>query len=192
MPISEERITIPIQADGDSTARWRVCLHEAGHSVAGRVMLKRSVKAIVYDDNHGAAYLDIDDAIPRTYGEALAVAAGPAAEALANEHVPPPHAPPATALTTAYPESTAPLVAQMKRSPTDAMGIARWCIGGFESHPDRWVGRFNMIHRDARILVARHQTEIIDVATGLFTGSIVTLPAEPAPERAHSDNVTES
>ena len=158
--------------------RWRTCLHEAGHAVAGRLLLKRTIKAVMYADDVGAAYLEIDGAIPRTFEEALAVAAGPAAESLAEQYAPP-QAQPAPALEAAYPESTAPLEAQLRQSPPDAAAIARWCIGGVEEQPERWVRRFHWIHREALILVARHQQEIVQVATGLFGCGIMAVGTEP-------------
>lgn len=179
------------RAGGDNAARWRVCMHEAGHAVAGRAALKRAVRAVVYDDNVGAAYLGIADASPRTFEEALAVAAGPAAEALADKYVPP-QVPPPVALEAAYPELAKPLIAQLRQSPSDAVAIARWCIRGVEKQPERWANRYNWIHREARIFVARHQQEIVDIATGLFTRGIMTLPVEPARRLAHAENPTES
>jgi len=154
--------------------RWKTCLHEAGHAVAGSLLLKRAIKAVVYDDDVGAAYLEIDGAIPRTFEEALAVAAGTAAESLADQYAAP-QTRPATAMVSAYPESTAPLEAQLRQSPPDAVAIARWCIGGVEEQPERWVRRFHWIHREALILVARHRQEIVEAATGLFGQGIISL-----------------
>jgi len=163
-------------ADSDSGARWRVCLHEAGHIVAGRLALKRAVRAVVFDDNVGAAYLDIDGAIPGTFGEALAIACGPAAEALADKHAPP-RVPPVPVLTATYPGVATPLKAQLPQSPPDAVAIAGWCIGGVESQPDRWVRRHNWIHREARIFVSRHRQEIVEAARDLYGRGIATLQA---------------
>lgn len=165
----------------DTTARkWRTCLHEAAHVTAGQLLLKRTVKAIVYEAGAGAAYLGFDDAIPRTFEEALAVAAGSAAEVLVNIHTPPQPtllSPSPISLSAAYPESTAPLLVQLRQSPSDAVLLAQWCIRNVETQPHRWVSRFNWIHREARIFVARHQQEIVDVATELFNNGIVTLEA---------------
>jgi hypothetical protein len=159
--------------------RWKTCLHEAGHAVAGRLPLKRTIKAVVYSDDVGAAYLEIDGGIPRTFEEALAVAAGPAAESLADQYAAP-QVQPAPALEAAYPEPSVPLKAQLRQSPSDAVAIARWCIGGVEKQPDRWIRRYNWIHREARILVARHRQEIVEAAVDLFRQGAVTLQAEPA------------
>ena len=52
--------------DTDTQARWRVCLHEAGHAVAGQRLLKRTARAVVHDSQVGAAYIDRDNVVPRT------------------------------------------------------------------------------------------------------------------------------
>ena len=158
--------------------RWKTSLHEAGHAVAGRVAMKRTVRAAVYEAGIGAAYLDIES-VPRTFEEALAVAAGPAAEALAENHMPPQASPPPPPLTTTHAYAVAPLVAQLRWSPRDAVAIARWCIRGIEDQPDRWAKRFYWIRREADIFVARHRQEIVDVAADLYEQGIVTLEAEP-------------
>ena len=164
-----------------AVARWRTCLHEAGHAVAGQALSTRPVKAAVYDDNLGAAYLDFSG-VPRTFEEALAVAAGPAAEELAELHAPPQATPP-VALAVAYPERTGPLMAQLRESLSDTVAIARWCIGGIENQPDRWAKRPCWIHREARFFVSQHQHEIVEVAKRLFGTGLATLPVESEPVR---------
>lgn len=159
-----------------AVARWKTCLHEAGHAVAGRVLLKRSATAVVYDDDRGAAYLGNDGQIPRTFEDALVIAAGPEAEALADLYAPPPTPPPAP-LTVTHPRGTAPLIAQMRESLPDAVVIARWCIRGIENQPDRWAKRHCWIHREAQFFVGRHQQEIVEVAKQLFSSGLMTLPA---------------
>ena len=134
--------------------RWKTCLHEAGHAVAGFRLLKRTVKAAVYEAGVGAAYLDIEAAIPRTFEEALAIAAGPAAEELAEHHAPPQVSPPPPPLTSTHPHVIAPLVAQLRQSPRDAVAIAHWCIGGIEEAPERWTNRFHWIRREAGLFVS--------------------------------------
>jgi hypothetical protein len=69
--------------------RWKTCLHEAGHAVAGHRLLKRTVKATVYDDGTGATYYYRQETAPRSFEEALTVAAGPAAGQLAESYAPP-------------------------------------------------------------------------------------------------------
>ena len=72
-------------------------------------------------------------------------------------------------------EAAASLKAQLRESPSDAVAIARWCIGGIEKQPQRWANRFHWIHREARLVVARHCQEIVEVAAGLFSRGIMTL-----------------
>ncbi|MFB3894557.1 MAG: hypothetical protein ACE15C_21350 [Phycisphaerae bacterium] len=151
-------------------------MRQAGHAVAGRVALKRTVKAAVYEDSIGAAYLGTESAIARTFEEALAVAAGPAAEILADDHAPPQKSPPPPPLMATHSGAVAPLIAQLRQSPHDAVALARWCIRGIEDEPERWTKRFYWIRREADIFVARHCQEILDVAAGLFGRGIVTVP----------------
>ena len=174
---TKESPVSPESTDRDIAARWRVCLHEAGHAVAGRVMLKRTVRAVVYGDNVGAAYLDIADAIPATFGESLAIAAGPAAEALADSH-PPPDAPLLVPLEVTYAEQVIPPREHLRECLPDHIAVARWCIGGIEKQPDRWAKRYNWIHREAQIFVARHRQEIVDVAMVLYVRGITMLQTE--------------
>jgi len=162
-----------------ASRRWRTSLHEAGHGVAGRVLLNCAVKAVVYEADVGAAYLELEAAVPRTFQEVLMIAVGPAAETLVDGHAPPLESPPPP-LTEAYPEEAAPLVSQLRQSPSDAVRIAQWCVRGIECQPERWAKRFYWIHREADLFVARHQREIVEVAAGLYQRGIVTLEAEVA------------
>lgn len=173
--------------NGDGTARWRTCLHEAGHAVAASRLLKRVATAVVFDGHRGAAYYDRNYPALRTFDEALATAAGHEAESLADRHDTP-EIEPGPALEVAYPEQAKPLIAQIGQSVPDAVAIARWCIAGIEAQPERWANRFYWLHREARIFVARHREEIVKTATVLFGRGITTLPAEPAQKGiAHVD-----
>lgn len=178
-----------LMAEDTGTRRWKTCLHEAGHAVAGHWLLKRRVKAAVYEADVGEAYLDIEAAVPRTFEEALSVAAGPAAEELADDMTPPQASPPAPALTVTHAEAVAPLVAQLRQSPRDAVALALWCIRGIEGEPERWAKRFYWIRREAGLFVACHRQEIVAVAAELYARGIVTLEAEtvrPMPTRVLS------
>ena len=166
-------------ADANRQARWRTCLHEAGHAVAGRVLLGDVARAVVFGDGCGAAYLRSDASSHASFEQALAIATGPAAEMLASRYTPPNGAP-ARALEAAYGEPAAALRKGLRESPTDADAIARWCIAGVEDQPERWVNRFHWIHREARLFVAEHQDQIVETAAALYGRGIVTLPAEPA------------
>ncbi len=169
----------PAVADADRRDRWRTCLHEAGHAVAGRVLVGNVARAVVFGDGCGAAYLGSDASVSVSFEQALAVAAGPAAEMLTSRYTPPDGAP-ARALEAAYGEPAAALRKELRESPTDATTVARWCIAGVEDQPERWVSRFHWIHREARLFVAGHQDQIAETAAALYGRGIVTLPAEPA------------
>ncbi len=71
--------------NGRIATRWRVCIHEAGHAVAGHQLLKCTARTVVFDDGVGAADIGVDTTDLRTFEEVLAVAAGPAAEFLAEK-----------------------------------------------------------------------------------------------------------
>lgn len=163
-------------------ARWRLCLHEAGHAVAGRVLLSNTARAVVFDDGCGAAYMGDDRTGADGFERVLAIAAGPAAESLADRYTPPESAP-APALEATCPELAAELKRDLGQWPTDEQRIARWCIAWIEDQPERWVNRFHWIHHEARLFVAAHEGQIVQTAAVLYGRGIVTLPAEPATER---------
>lgn len=166
-------------SDADRQARWRTCLHEAGHAVAGRVLLGDTARVVVFTDDCGAAYLGRDASAPVSFEEVLAIAVGPAAEMLASRYTPP-EAAPAPDIEETYPEPAGALKKGLRESLPDATAIARWCIARVEGQPDRWAGRCHWIRREARLFVARHQSQIVEAATHLFVRGIITLPAEPA------------
>jgi hypothetical protein len=183
----------PPGSQSDSAAgamfRWRTCLHEAGHAIAGRRLSDRVVRAIVFDDNSGGAYINSERAIPVTFDEALAIAAGREAESLAGKYDPP-QAPPEAPLEEKHPEAVKDLKEQLRASLPDARAIAYWCVGGVEEQPERWVNRFHWIRHEAWLFVAGYQRQIVEAATGLFVRGIITLPAEPAEKgTAHVDRV---
>jgi len=176
---TEAAQSAPAIEDADRQARWCTCLHEAGHAVAGQALLGDAARAVVFGDGCGAAYLGSDAAGPASFEQALAIVAGPAGEMLASRYTPPSGAP-APALEAAYGEPAAALKEGLRKSPTDAAAIARWCIAGVEDQPQRWVNRFHWIHREAQLFVAGHQDQIAETAAVLYGRGIVTLPAEPA------------
>ena len=156
-------------------ARWRVCLHEAGHAVAGRRLLRQTARAVVFDDGSGMADHGGNGDAPTSFKEALAVAAGPAAKALADHHVPPKQ-PLSVPLEITHAEQIKHLRHRLRECLPDHVALARWCIGGIEEQPDRWTKRYNWIQREARIFVARHQQEIVRAAAALFVRGITSLP----------------
>jgi len=168
--------TYTATATPDINARWRVCLHEASHAVAGRHVFKQTTRAAVFSNDSGVADTGSGAGVPISFKGVLVTAAGHAAEHLARAYPPPQVALPVP-LELTYPEHVKPLKEQLRQSLPDAVAIARWCIGGIEKQPERWANRFHWIHREARLFVVRHQREIVEVATGLFARGIITLPA---------------
>ncbi|HOI54183.1 MAG TPA: hypothetical protein PLP01_02935 [Phycisphaerae bacterium] len=169
--------TTPTVSEAARLARWRLCLHEAGHAVAGRVLLGNTARAVVFDDGCGAAYMGNDRTGTDGFERVLAIAAGPAAESLADRYTPPESAP-APALEATYPELAAELKRDLGQWPSDEQRIARWCIAWIEDQPERWVNRFHWIHHEARLLVAAHEGQIVQTAAVLYGRGIVTLPAD--------------
>lgn len=168
--------------------RWEVALHEAGHLVAAEVLLKDKAGAVIVDvdgSTAGQAYIDVGNP-PRSFKEALAIAAGMKAEGLAGLHDAPtlPLTPlqivrPVAADVSRERSSHASIVASMQTGPSDDLRIAKWCC---EHHPDKpevWVSRHCWIHRAARVFVRRHAGAILDAARELYlTGMRLTRTVE--------------
>lgn len=147
---------------------WRICLHESGHAVAAWVQGGR-IAAVTACESGGAADFVCSDAT----AHAIAIAAGPAADALLAD-VPPPELPdaprpaaelPAVSLAAAVTHAAA----TGRGGPSDAVQLARWAISGFESEPGRWEGRVLLAHRTARKIVSDHREKIIALAAELFS-----------------------
>lgn len=163
-------------------ARWRTCLHEAGHAVVGRALLGHTTRAAVFDDGWGVADVGDGGGVPVSDESAFAVAAGPAAESLAEDY-PHPQTAASQPLEIRYPATSVCVKARAEAAMTDDVALARWCIAGFESRPLRWSRRYDWVYEQADALIARHEVEIVAVATSLFTCGIATLPADLIPTR---------
>ena len=167
----------------DNNMMWRTCLHEAGHVVAGQMLLKRVVGAMVFSDASGVTNMGAGTAVPRSFGEAMATAAGIAAGTLAS-HYAPPDIPLPIPLDKAYPEAVEPAQAAIATVISDDVAIARWCIQGRETQPDMWAKHHDWVHSSAQEFVLENRHAIIEVATVLYGCGIITLPATPAMEGA--------
>ena len=158
---------------GDS--RWRIALHEAGHVVAGAFFANGTpAGAVLLPEGGGLAYLTAGDA-PRTFGEALAVAAGLAAEALVADCDPPAVGDTIQA-DAPTPELTACVEraeADYKKALPDDTRLARWACETLPGHPERWAGRVYWIRAAADDFVRRHAAEIVAVAGELYRLGIV-------------------
>jgi hypothetical protein len=110
----------------DTCARqWKTCLHEAGHAVAGRRLLKRTTGAAVFGNASGVADLGGGSDVPVSFREAAkAAAAGGAAESLASQWAPP-DVPLPVPLEMAYPRIAGPLAARVAKLMPDETAIAR-------------------------------------------------------------------
>ena len=188
--------------------RWRVCLHEAAHIVAGVVLLKSQSCAMVFgdggtaSDRDGEIYVggvanwggggdggDVgDDGVPKSDEKAIAVMVGGVAEWLTLKH-PPPVAPelclsesgrPESCVSVRYPETVSEIAANITKKAClpDAVAIARWCIAGYEWNSFSWKRRHDWLYDRADAFVKEHTAKIIEVATRLFVRGIVTVSVE--------------
>jgi hypothetical protein len=159
--------------------RWISACHEAGHGIASLVLGGKCFGLALYDGGQ-SGQASISELDANRY--AFAVAAGPAAERLAEEY-PAPNCTPAESRTLTVDEieslpvrKTSPyLAAQLARTsddrkdgPSDDRLIALWAIGGHEDQPDSWAGRVAHAHRIAADIVQRNATAIVAVATELY------------------------
>jgi hypothetical protein len=156
--------------------QWKTCLHEAGHAVAGRRLLKRTTRAAVFGNGSGVADLGGGNDVPISFREAMAAAAGKAAESLADQYAPP-ELPLPVPLERAYPQTAGPLARVAKLMP-DETAIAKWCIQGREIQPRLWTRRHRWVYSAADGFVSEYQQEIVDIASRLYERGIVTLLAD--------------
>ena len=163
------------------SVRWQVCLHESGHVVAASVLLNDERGAAVVFSGGGLAFIDVPDPLC-TFNQAMAIAAGHAAESLAETNAPPQETPaPAAVVREDAPKGQsahATLMADLKASRPDADRIAAWCILNHPKDPDRWKSRYVWLHREAGLFVRNHAAEIVNLASRLYAGGIVTLNKE--------------
>jgi hypothetical protein len=158
----------------------RTCLHEAGHAVAVRHLLKQDSTPAIFDNVSGAAYYNGATEEINTTDEAIMIAAGKVAGFLAQQY-PPPDLPPAPPLTTTYPEQTTVLLEDIKApGMSDAVRLAKWAVRDVEDRPHRWARNYYLLMDKTELFVRDHQQEIVEVATELFTHGIFRLPAAPA------------
>ncbi len=150
--------------------RWVTAVHEAGHIVATRVLGGRSVGAVLFSAG-GAAYVGDLGA----FEDALMTACGPAAERLVELHTPPEVADRADlpVAETIDRDTAEDLRADL--GPSDDRRIAEWAITGYEAEPDRWARRHAWIHREADLLVRRHERTILAVASELYAHGVAGL-----------------
>jgi len=164
--------------------RWQVAVHEAGHLVAAEVVLNDKGGAVIVDVNggtEGQACVDVGNP-PRSFKEALAIAAGMEAERLAGFYdaptLPPKSVHTVRPVAMDVPQersSHASIVPSTNSGPSDAERIARWCCEHHPYKPEVWVSRYHWAHCTARLFVRKHARAILDAARELYlTGVRIT------------------
>ena len=171
-------------------AKWRSCLHECAHVLAGVLLLKRTSRALVFSGGGGVADIGGTSAVPQCEGEAIAAAVGEIAGLLSAKH-PPPEVPEVAGVEgggmlpcvdVERPEAAARIVAAMdsKESLSDEEAVARWCILGCETRPYRWRRRYEWVVDRSHEFVSSHEREIVGLARKLFVWGSLTLPFDSA------------
>ena len=186
----------PPVRDWATFAKWRVCMHEVGHLLAGAVLLKRPTQAMIFGDGSdgGLAYLG-NQSWSLSDNEAIAVAAG----AIADHMLAGKYSPPEGGIEVqSYPSAQTQHYMEVERSQaaervkaaraedtllTDEVLIARWCIAGYEHRPYRWKFRHRWLEKQAFEFVKEHEQKIVALAEMLFELGSIALPAQSA-ERA--------
>jgi hypothetical protein len=179
-------------------------LHESGHCVAAFAFGEMPAGAVLLGADGALAHCGFTLAATP---EAIMVAAGHAAEALAGRFPPPSETPDAPAAATSppvvLPLSSPDLAEQRKahaKAVPDRRAIALWAIDGKEDEPEKWAGRVAWLRYQAAAIVADNAAPIVAVAAYLFRighidrfalrllleppdfPSAATTPAEPAIE----------
>ena len=165
--------------DAAAARRWSVALHESGHVVAAAVLLGDTCPGAVLLGGGGFAFLAVTE--PLSFESALAVAAGAAAEELAERHAPPPTPEPVGDLGRPLPTPAADdvyVLTAFRTAKPDALAIAEWCIRECPDEPERWRERHAWLDFTAKWFVHRNELEILSIATKLFVRGIVTLFSE--------------
>ncbi|MDZ4686691.1 MAG: M50 family metallopeptidase [Planctomycetaceae bacterium] len=157
--------------------RWKTSVHEAGHAVAAVVMGGRCAGLVLVDDGGLAQNYELLGA-----REAYAIAAGPAAERLVEQH-PAPTTSPAKSKVLTVDEiealsvfGTAPFLAcQLGRAAdnrrhfdSDERTLALWAITGREDTPGSWATMLEHANRVAAEIIARNSTAVVRIAAALF------------------------
>ena len=173
------------------TGRKIVALHEAGHAIAALILLDAAEVVAYVEDDRGHAHIHTSHP-PANFGEAVAIAAGPAAEALAPwvDLGPPPIAggsrragEPATMAEAIAFDAERTVARSIDWTPTDAERIAAWCTGSawLAEHPDEWAERHRDVQRAAQRFVREHRSAIVDLAQRLYCNGIATAVAAVFP-----------
>ena len=163
-----------------NSQRWQTAIHESGHGVACVVLGGVCTRLAILPDGSGLAF----NSCLSPFARAVSVAAGPTAELRLADCPPPATEPTPQAFDVVQCEIPEPTAAERLESiaarypdgsvPTDAQTVAHFCIRGFETRPEKWVSRFDMVQLAAGELIRDHQTKILAVAAALFARGILT------------------
>jgi len=180
-PLPSDHALSSSPADEMLRARWVSSLHEVGHVLAGVLLMNTTSRAMVFSGGGGVASIGSTRDVPQSEEEAIAVAAGEAAESLARRYSWP-QVELKPCLDVEQPEAaqriTTPTVDGTRMS--DEVAIARWCIEGRERWSSAWKRRFEWLEDRAYAFVKTYEREIVALAEKLFVWGVITLPAEPA------------
>jgi hypothetical protein len=181
-----------------TSSRWETALHEAGHVVAGTLLLRDTkCGAVVLESAGGMAFINVSEPL-RTFNEALAIAAGSAAGELADRYPVPATEPapvPAVRKDASPHQTSYPALSAMPSIP-DSVRLARWCCEQCPDEPDRWAKRHVWIQREAEFFVRDHAQEIVAFATQLYVHGFFTQsrmkPEQPTGESTHDGKHVDS
>jgi len=127
--------------------------------------------AVLLLNGAGMCYMNTPDVL-LIFSQALTVACGPTAEALADIYP----APVDTTRSSPTPETAelaARAAAEYQATQTDGMRLARWACENCPDQPERWARRAVWLRYEAGLFVRAHALEIVRVATDLFVRGFV-------------------
>lgn len=181
----------------DRQERWTVAIHESGHIVAGYVLGATLYSAEIVNHCGAASYNGLC-----RFDDAMAIAAGPAAEE-AFADVPPPATDPAPVdlpqlaqrrAAGAPPHSTILATNPLGIWVSDARRLAEWATYGIEDEPERWAGRVYASRVYGDRIVRDHAELVLKVARELFHRGLLLaadlaglLPPKPKPNPEEED-----
>jgi len=183
----EEKLTpaepqAPVDAAADAAAKeraahWALCLHEAGHAAAIIALGGKFVQAAVLEACGVTEFVLASGSVERCFQ----VAAGPAAEKLAEIFPVPPGQPGKAeflrSIEAEHGENN-PIRAELDRkfeeTPSDDRQVALWSITGHEADDWSWLERSRWARYHADAIVHQKAATIVRIATELWTAGFVT------------------
>jgi hypothetical protein len=161
--------------------RWRIACHEAGHCIAA-LELGGTCNGAVLTAAGGQAFVD------GLYADrqAFMVAAGPAAESIADRYEPPAAVSvvsPAELASASLQDvdrdlatacSFADLESLPRSAASDSHKLALWSITGREEEPESWAGRVAFAKRVAAEIVNKNARAIVEIAKSLYVAGRLT------------------